>query len=58
MTTFLLNSGFAIPAIGLGTYNAVKEGEVKTAVTAAIKAGYKHIDCASLYQNEKEVDVR
>ncbi|KAF5319189.1 hypothetical protein D9619_008572 [Psilocybe cf. subviscida] len=50
-----LNSGFEIPSIGLGTWQS-KPGEVETAVTHAIKeAGYRHIDCAWMYGNEKEV---
>jgi diketogulonate reductase-like aldo/keto reductase len=55
MSTFQLNSGYSIPAVGLGTWNSVKEGEVKASVTASIAAGYKHIDCAWVYGNEKEV---
>ncbi|KAF8958162.1 NADP-dependent oxidoreductase domain-containing protein [Flammula alnicola] len=50
-----LNSGAEIPAIGLGTWQS-KPGEVEVAVAYAIKeAGYRAVDCAWAYGNEKEV---
>ncbi|KAL6609864.1 hypothetical protein ACP70R_039833 [Stipagrostis hirtigluma subsp. patula] len=52
--SFLLNSGAAMPSVGLGTWHA-GPGVVGAAVYAAVKAGYRHIDCASSYRNEKEV---
>ncbi|KKA16419.1 Glycerol dehydrogenase [Rasamsonia emersonii CBS 393.64] len=53
-TEFKLNTGASIPAIGLGTWQA-KPGEVGQAVLHALKCGYRHLDCAFIYQNEKEV---
>ncbi|KAF6161146.1 hypothetical protein GIB67_007787 [Kingdonia uniflora] len=56
MEFFKLNTGTKIPLIGLGTWQA-EAGVVGDAVVTAIKAGYRHIDCASLYGNEKEIGL-
>ena len=50
----LLNSGYNLPRIGLGTWKSEK-GQVKHAVYEALKAGYRHVDCAAIYENEHEV---
>jgi diketogulonate reductase-like aldo/keto reductase len=50
-----LNDGNNIPVLGLGTYKA-EPSLVGNAVEFAItKAGYRHVDCASIYENQKEI---
>ena len=56
-TTKKLNNGVEIPYLGLGVFQ-VKEGdETANAVHWAIEAGYRHIDTAALYGNEKSVGI-
>lgn len=50
-----LNNGVRMPQFGLGTY-CLPEGEVsKNAVLTALKKGYRHIDTAHAYGNERSV---
>ena len=51
---FTLNTGAKIPAVGFGTWQAAPN-EVEKAVEVALRAGYRHIDCAAIYRNEAEV---
>lgn len=46
-----------MPAIGLGTFGSdhASAAQVSDAVRGAIQAGYRHIDCASVYRNEPEI---
>jgi len=52
-----LNNGNEIPCIGMGTFGSDRVGaeEVSMAVKEAIRTGYRLIDCAACYQNEKEI---
>jgi 2,5-diketo-D-gluconate reductase A len=50
----LLNSGRAIPQLGFGVFQ-INPADTVEAVITALKAGYRHIDTAQMYGNEKEV---
>ena len=49
-----LNDGHAIPQIGLGTW-PLKDDEVAPIIVTAIENGYRHIDTAARYGNERGV---
>jgi diketogulonate reductase-like aldo/keto reductase len=49
-----LNNGVTMPALGLGVFQTPPD-ETRDAVRAALDAGYRHIDTAAAYGNEREV---
>lgn len=53
---FTLNNGVKIPAVGFGTFQIAPE-KTQQAVAEAISAGYRLIDTAQLYMNEKQVGL-
>ena len=56
MRETVLNNGVTIPDIGFGTYKSTTN-EGYRVIGDAIKAGYRHLDTAALYENEEEVGL-
>jgi diketogulonate reductase-like aldo/keto reductase len=54
VSTVTLNNGIEMPAIGLGVFQTPPE-ETRAAVEAALATGYRHVDTAAAYGNEREV---
>ncbi len=54
-STVCLNNGREMPLVGLGVFQAREGEEVENAVTWALDAGYRSIDTAAVYQNERGV---
>ncbi|MEI0531410.1 aldo/keto reductase [Brachyspira pilosicoli] len=53
--TFTLNNNYKIPCIGFGTWQTPDGETAVNSVKEAIKLGYKHIDTAAVYGNEKSI---
>jgi 2,5-diketo-D-gluconate reductase A len=49
-----LNNGVQMPALGLGVFQSSKD-DTAGAVETALRTGYRHIDTAAVYMNEREV---
>ncbi|WP_062520984.1 aldo/keto reductase [Demequina silvatica] len=54
MDTITLNNGVTMPALGYGVFQTPPD-ETATAVTEALRVGYRHIDTAAAYFNESGV---
>lgn len=55
MTKLPLCPGVEIPVLGLGVYQSAPGAETRDAVLAAFELGYRHVDTAAIYGNEREV---
>ncbi|RYP35686.1 hypothetical protein DL767_003707 [Monosporascus sp. MG133] len=54
--SFELRNGHKVPAVGLGTFQGTEgNAKVKDAVKQALTLGYRHIDGANAYGNEKQI---
>jgi len=53
--TVTLNNGVEMPCLGFGTFMLDSGGEARSSVLCALAAGYRLIDTASMYGNEREV---
>ena len=54
MSRSFTKSGLSIPSIGLGTWE-MRGQECRRVVRKALEVGYRHVDTASMYENESEV---
>jgi diketogulonate reductase-like aldo/keto reductase len=52
--TLTLNNGVEMPALGFGVFQT-PPAETMEAVGIALRAGYRHVDTAAAYANEREV---
>lgn len=50
---FTLKNGVKIPCIGFGTWQSADGPTAENAVREAIEAGYRHIDTAAIYHDQK-----
>jgi L-glyceraldehyde reductase len=55
ITSVKLSSGYDMPVVGLGTYIRGDNLDISHLVQTALKAGYRHLDCAAIYANEAAV---
>lgn len=53
--TFLLQNNNGIPCIGFGTWQSPDGDVTRNAVKTALQCGYRHIDAAVVYKNERSV---
>ncbi len=54
MQTLFFNNGDHMPSLGLGTWQLSPE-DCSSIIPEALKRGYRHLDCAAIYGNEREI---
>jgi diketogulonate reductase-like aldo/keto reductase len=54
-TTAAIRDGLAMPLLGLGVWQVTEGAQTRSAVGWALEAGYRHIDTAQVYGNERSV---
>ena len=55
MTTITLNNGLSMPRLGLGVWQVSGDTETERVVRMALEAGYRSVDTAKIYGNERGV---
>lgn len=55
LTEGVSQNGLRMPILGLGVFRAAVGSETRDAVRFALEQGYRHIDTARIYQNERDV---
>ena len=56
-SVFALSNGVKMPCLGFGTWQSSDGEEAYNAVLSALRLGYRHIDTAAAYGNEKSVGL-
>ena len=54
MSEFFTKNNINIPSIGLGTWD-LRGSQCENAIQVALDIGYRHIDTAQMYENEKDI---
>jgi diketogulonate reductase-like aldo/keto reductase len=55
MNEYTLSNGVKIPVVGFGTWQTPSGAIAVQSVLTALEYGYRHIDCAAIYRNEKSI---
>ncbi|KAJ2506838.1 hypothetical protein H4217_008936 [Coemansia sp. RSA 1939] len=53
--SYKLNNGTFMPEVGLGTWRGNDDGALVQTVKTAVEMGYRHIDCAPYYANQRDI---